>query len=65
MILRSNNQGTNSISLQIGKIDYDKKYILYDVIIAVEGRYKRLSFGSFGQAVDIYDDMIAQYIEED
>ena len=62
MIIRLSNKGYDSIYLEIVKIDIDKKHIKYDVVIDADGKYKRLSFGSFSQAVDIYEDMVAQYI---
>jgi hypothetical protein len=64
MIISATNKGYNSISLRIGEINLDNKYVKYDVVIAAGGKYKRLSFISFPQAVDIYNDMVAQYIAE-
>jgi hypothetical protein len=64
MIISAANKGCDHISLTIGEINIDKKYVKYDVVIAVDGKYKRLSFISFPQAVDIYNDLIAQYIAE-
>ena len=64
MIISTVNKGYDSISLHIGDINIDKKYVKYDVVIAADGKYKRLSFISFSQAVDIYNDMVAQYIAE-
>ena len=64
MIISTANKGYDSISLQIGEIKIDEKHVKYDVVIAADGKYKRLSFISFPQAVDIYNDMVAQYIAE-
>ena len=64
MIISTVNKGYNSISLKIGEINTDKKFVKYDVVIAADGKYKRLSFISFSQAVDIYNDMVSQYITE-
>ena len=64
MIISTSNKGYDSVSLKIGEINTDKKYVKYDVVIAADGKYKRLSFISFPQAVDIYNDMVAQYITE-
>jgi hypothetical protein len=64
MIISTTNKGYNSVSLKIGEINTDNKYVKYDVVIAADGKYKRLSFISFPQAVDIYNDMVAQYIAE-
>ena len=64
MIISTVNKGYDSISLKIGEINTDKKFVKYDVVIAADGKYKRLSFISFSQAVDIYNDMVSQYITE-
>lgn len=64
MIISTVNKGYDSVSLIIGEINIDKKYVKYDVVITADGKYKRLSFISFPQAVDIYNDMVAQYIVE-
>jgi hypothetical protein len=64
MIISTVNKGYNSVSLKIGEINMDGKYVKYDVVIAADGKYKRLSFISFPQAVGIYNDMVAQYIAE-
>ena len=64
MIISTVNKGYDSVSLKIGEINISEKYIKYDVVIAADGKYKRLSFISFSQAVDIYNDMVAQYIAE-
>jgi hypothetical protein len=64
MIISTINKGYDSVSLKIGEININKKYVKYDVVIAADGHYKRLSFISFPQAVDIYNDMVAQYIAE-
>lgn len=64
MIISTTNKGYNSVSLEIGEININNKCVKYDVVIAADGQYKRLSFVSFPQAVDIYNDMVAQYIAE-
>ena len=64
MIISTVNKGHDSVSLNVGEINIEKKHVKYDVIIAVDGKYKRLSFISFPQAVDIYNDVVAQYIAE-
>lgn len=61
MIINTCNRGHENVSLQINT---DKKDIKYEVVIAADGKRKCLSFISFSQAVDIYNDMVAQYITE-
>ncbi len=60
MIISTANKGCNSVSL---KVDINK-CVKYDVIITTDKKYKRLSFISYQQAVDIYNDLVAQYIAE-
>ena len=62
MIISTANKGCNSVSLK-GEIDINK-CVKYDVIITTDKKYKRLSFISYQQAVDIYNDLVAQYIAE-
>jgi hypothetical protein len=64
MIISAVNKGYDSVSLKIGEINLNDKYVKYVVVIAANGEYKRLSFISFPQAVDIYNDMVAQYFAE-
>jgi hypothetical protein len=64
MIISAVNKGYDSVALKIGEININNKCVKYDVVIAADGQYKRLSFISFPQAVDLYNDMVAQYIAE-
>ena len=64
MIISAANKGYDHVSLEIGEVNIDEKYVKYDVVIAADGKYKRLSFISFPQAVDVFNDMKAQYIAD-